>query len=83
MNIHTLGQLFETILSHLDFLISVKLKPEISYIGRLTVKPMECQIIGLNFEKELHLISLTLSKFVPVAPLGVVPTNFELESLLS
>ncbi len=40
MNIHGLGLVLESMLSNLDFVVVVDLKPEVSRIGRLVYKPL-------------------------------------------
>jgi hypothetical protein len=79
MNIHGLGQVLESMMSNLDFVVVVDLKPEVTRIGRLVYKPLELQVISFEYDLDHHLIKLILSKFIPLAPSGKVVTNSELD----
>ncbi|EOX3906955.1 hypothetical protein NI392_09645 [Vibrio alginolyticus] len=78
MNIHGLGLVLESMLSNLDFVVVVDLKPEVSRIGRLVYKPLEFQVVNFEYDLDHHLVKLIISKFIPLAPLGKVVTNSEI-----
>ncbi|MDW2326164.1 hypothetical protein [Vibrio sp. 1401] len=65
-------------LSNLDFVVVVDLKPEVSRIGRLVYKPLEFQVVNFEYDLDHHLVKLIISKFIPLAPLGKVVTNSEI-----
>ncbi len=80
MNIHNLGQIIASMLANLDFIVKVRLKPEHSCLGRLVVHPLEFQVVDFILEKNRNSAILKLAKKIPIAPLGIVKLEGELDS---